>query len=371
MLKSKKLIIILIMTLIMLTPNVVRAEGKTLSKIDVTVPKPIIGKIPASVSDVSVSADGSISLEPKEVIWYISTNDGYKEIEDKNETFKANKRYAVSVLYKRQNQYEIPKVEGIVSDEFELKINDIELNSQDVFVFNVGSTGGEDYENDGVFYEFGVPEVEKNISYIDITIPKPEIGKKQFGLEDVIIEIDKNEKLEVLLIDWYKYNPETKKYELDTTIPSEKLKGFYDGASSEVFDEFKIKEFKEGDKYIIDIMYNRPYKYGYSTELVVKVNGKEINTNNIDEFNPGSVGDSEGKWDSVKYEFDELKQTIVSNEENEEIKEDKKEEVKKDETTVPGVIPHAGGTFVIIITILLILIMLIYLVYKRKDLKNI
>lgn len=372
MLKNKRiLLVILVAVLMLLIPTIVKAEEQTISKIDITVPRPIIGKTPAVASEVSVIADGNTELEVQTVTWYIYDNaiSEYKPVENSSDAFLGYKRYAIEIGYKRPNQYKIPITEGIIADEFKLKINDIELNAQDYSIFNVGSSGGVDYENDAVFYEFGLPEVEKNISTIDIIVPKPEVGKRQYGLEDIIVKADKNEILEVLSVEWYKYNSETKKYELDTIIVSDKVKGFYDVTS----DEFKIKEFEEGEKYAIDIMYNRPYKYGYSDATVVKVNGETIDVNNIEEFNPGSAGSLEGVWDWVKYQIGELKETIVPNEEPDKEKEnqDKKEEVKKDETTAPGSIPHAGGTFVIILSSISLLAIGVYVFYKNKDLKGI
>jgi len=375
MLKNKRrILIILAVFLRILMPTIVKAEEQTISKIDITVPRPIIGKTPAVTSEISVVADGNTQFEVQTVTWYIYDNTigEYKPVENSSDAFSGYKRYAVEIGYKRPNQYKIPIAEGVVDDEFELKINDIELNAQDYNVFNIGSSGGIDYENDAVFYEFGFPDPEKNISTIDITVPKPEIGKKQYGLEDIIVKADQNEILEALAVEWYKYNPETEEYEFDTIIVSDRIKGFYD----EDIEQFKIKEFKEGEKYVVYIMYNRPNEYGYSDEALVKVNGETIDINNIEEFNPGTSGDSEGEWDWVRYEFEELKETIPPTEETDKEKEDNKEEpkkegVKKDETAAPGSIPHAGGTFVIVLSAIALITVGAYVFYKNRDLRGI
>lgn len=406
MLKNKRILFVILMAILMiLIPSVVKAEKKDLSKIEISVPTPVVGETPALYSEASVIADDNIMLEPFEITWFKwSENDKDYTIMmlDPTEKFTGTDKYAVKIGYKRPENYKVSNLEGYILDDFRLYFNGIELDATSIENFNPGSSGemlenGQVMEWDFVYFEFGVANKAKYISKIDITIPEPEIGKMQCGPEAFSVRVDENEILEVVLVLWEKYDSQNECWGTEAFIPIDEVKGNY---SEDFLNETKAKEFKENEKYRAFVIYRRSWDYGYSENLIAKINGKIVNVNDTFGFDkkfPTSLSEEvDYGWDEVIFEFPELKkyepvenpdkendkQQNLENdaeEKKEDVKkeESKKEEVKKEETKkddatkAGGTIPYAGGEIIVILSAIAIIGLGIYLYRKNKDLRGV
>lgn len=409
MLKNKRILFVILMVFFMiLIPNAVRAEeiigddptiGVVISGIDVTLPTPFIGEKQASFSDIKVTTDGNEELEVVEVIWYKYDYETAERIEDavlvsdiakgfydgavgerfEAKEFKAGQVYSVEITYRRPWEYSY---------------------ESEVEVYKNGSYAFGDFEldtaNDGtcawdkVCFPWVYPEATKYITEIDIETPIPEIGKYQYGLRDSeTVKANGNENFKVMTVCWEKYNSETKEWEIESRIYSDEAKAIFGTESEET-----PKKFIEGEKYRVGIVYRRPWEYGYSENLVAKINGNTVDVDSSFYFhdgNPYECSEDDYAWDYVMTEFSELKKyepaddkdkesNIDSNlgtEAEKDKEETKKEESKKEETKeedatkAGGTIPYTGGEVVIILSAIAIIGLGIYLYRKNKDLRGI
>lgn len=383
MLKNKRILFVILMVFLMLLiPNVVKAEKIDLSKIEISVPTPVVGKTPALYEEARVVADGNIELETLGITWYIWDWDNQQyTLMGAMEKFNGLDKYAVDLVYKRSFDYNVLDENGYVIEGLKMFFNGTEIDAHDFQVYNPESTGTAEYGIDGAWYEFGQANKEKYISKLDITVPVPELGKKQHGIEAFSVKIDESENLEVIGVEWEKYNSEKGEYEIDSLIFLDEFKGMIE-------DEEKLnpKDFEEGAKYRVHITYRRPWKYGYSDDLIAKINGNLINTDNVDNLNTESAGEVDYAWDTAIAEFSELKKYEPADDKDKESNKDsnlgteaekgkeetKKEETKKEDTTkAGGTIPYTGGEVVIILSAIAIIGLGIYLYRKNKDLKGI
>jgi len=388
MLKNKRIIFVILMLFLMiLIPSVVKAEKKDLSKIEINVPTPVVGETPALYDEASVVADGNIELETSGITWYIWDWDNQQYIlMDATEKFNGLDKYAVDLGYKRSFDYNVLDENGYVIEELKMFFNGSEIDAHDLQVYNPESSGTAEYGIDGVWYEFGYANKAKYITTVDISVPVPELGKKQHGMEAFSVKIDENENLEVIGVEWEKYNSEKGEYETDSVIISDVIKSLIDDDDKEELAKLGPKDFEEGAKYRVCIIYRRPWKYGYSDDVIAKINGNLINVNDVDEFNIESAGERNYAWDAVIAEFSELKKyepipdkdkendknTNLGTETEKNKEESKKEETKKEDSTkAGGTIPYAGGEIVIILSAIAIIGLGIYLFRKNKDLKGI
>ena len=76
-----------------------------LSKIEITVPVPTIGKTLAKASEVTVKADGNEKFEIKNIEWfrYNVSNKEYETVTNTGEVIKPGEKYQILVNYKRPN----------------------------------------------------------------------------------------------------------------------------------------------------------------------------------------------------------------------------------------------------------------------------
>lgn len=383
MLKNKRILFVILMVFLMiLIPNVVKAEKKDLSKIEISVPTPVVGKTPALYEEARVVADGNIELETFGINWFVWDweNQSYTEMEP-TEEFNGLEKYAVDLAYRRSFDYNVLDENGNVIDGLKMFFNGIEIDAHDFEIYKPENTGDVNFGNDFVFYEFGEANKEKYISKLDITVPVPELGKKQHGIEAFSVKIDESENLEVIGVEWEKYNSEKGEYETDSIIILDEFKGMIDDEEL-----LKPKDFEEGAKYRVYITYRRPWEYGYSDDVIAKINGNLINTDNVGELNTESAGEADYAWDTAIAEFSELKKYEPADDKDKESNKDtnlgtdaekgkeeaKKEETKKEDATkAGGTIPYAGGEIVIILSAIAIIGLGIYLYRKNKDLKGI
>ena len=276
---------ILMITIIMLFTTLLilsisnKVFATDLSKIEVTVPTPTIGKTLAKISEISVKADNSEKFKVSKVEWfrYNHVNKQYISVKDMSEIVGPNEKYEIAVYYNRPNKY------GMTTST-KVTVNGNSINKDNIEEYNAH---GGDLENEyiAVCYKFGESKVQKNLSKIEITVPTPTIGKTLAKISEISVKADNSEKFKVSKVEWFRYNHVNKQY-------------------------ISVKDMSEivgpNEKYEIAVYYNRPNKYGMTTSTKVTVNGNSINKDNIEEYNAHG-GDLENEYIAVCYKFGESK----------------------------------------------------------------
>ena len=287
MLKNKKLLFtILFVALLLLIPNIVKADERTLSNISITVPEPVIGQTLPTANDIKVVADGA-TYQVHDVEWYEMEVAGacdYQLITDSTHTCIPNTRYKVSFLYSRPHTDLIPRQENGLIDFDNLTIT---KNGRSVhtsgggYSFDVG--GDAQYEYDYVSIEFEKAKPEAIINSIDLTIPTKNAGDPiRWPIHAIQIKL--NGSIPVITYEYlmYKYNPNT---------------GNYDAPLTE-------STFEEDTKYKALIYFTIPNKYEFSDSFNssnVKINGKPVSTSC---FSYEPAGLDYGYMTYVYYEID-------------------------------------------------------------------
>ncbi len=289
-------IILLTIGLMLIMSNDVLATE--LSKVEITVPHPIIGKTLATTLGATVKADGINNLKIVEISWlkYNNATNEYGEVTNTSAKIQPNEKYQVVITYGRPIQYQY-------TDATSITVNGKSINKNNFEEFNQGSTGDAEYEYDIVVYTLGESNVEKNLSKVEITVPEPTIGKTLATASEITVKADSSENLKIKYSTWLKYDNASKEYK-EVTDTNTKIQA--------------------GEKYSLVVCYGRPNKYGNAENIKISFNGNQINTSNLEAFNPESIGDTEFNYDVATYSFAEIQAPV------------------KEETTQPN--PSTGTT---------------------------
>lgn len=343
--KTRKILLILVLLFCIFGFAKVNA-ATDISKIEVNVQTPVVEQIPADITKVTVKANDTETFEVNEVEWYIFNYETheYELWTDTSKGFHANCKYAIFIGYKRPNEYEI-------SSDINITVNGTAINAKDIKAFNPGSTGDADFDYDAIWYEFGLPQPQKEIKKIEASVPAPIIGQMPADKAKITVKADSSETFEIDDLQWLKY---------DSTINDWK--------------ECTSEEFKENEKYAVLIGFKVPNKYGISQSIKVTVNGKEIPINDFKGFVHGHSGDEKFDYDTIWYEFGEVQiEKETDNKTTTPENGEKTESVKPkgDTTTAPGRIMHAGGTTVLIVITMIIAVIGAIAYIKNKELKGI
>ena len=317
------LVTLLIIFFAILMPKVTFAAS--IEKIEITVPEPVIGeKLTTDASKIQIKADDDQSFVIDEIGWACneystSTNQylGFKEVSDFSKACNNRDKYKLQLSFFVPNTY-------TPSSNIVITVNGTQINTKDIEQLNWGSYG--DVNNDGVFvcFDFGNAKVQKEISKIEITSPTPVAGEKlTTDISKFEVKIDGTETLNITNVEWL----------------------------SEDFKTLSSDIAEVGKKYNVRIDFNIPNKYDLSSDIIVTVNGEQINVNNIEEFNYASSGDLEFDYTCVN-KLMEVKETPKEDPKEEPKDESKEEtteenateETKKDETVNETKNPKTGDT---------------------------
>lgn len=298
---------------------------KEISKIEITVPEPVIGeKLSTDASKIQVKADNGESFVIDTIDWYcdklvapgIHLNN-YEKITDFSKPCNNTDKYQLQLDFLVPNKY-------APSSNIVVTVNGTQINAQNLEELNWGSFGDLDNDGVGVIFEFGNAKAQKEISKIEITSPTPVAGEKlTTDISKFEVKIDGTETLNITNVEWL----------------------------SEDFKTLSSDIAEAGKKYNVRIDFNIPNKYALSSDIIVTVNGEQINVNNIEEFNYASSGDLEFDYTCVNklMEVKEASKEEPKEEPNEESKEEitegnATEETKKDETVNETKNPKTGDT---------------------------
>ena len=293
----------------------------SIEKIEITVPEPVIGEaLTTDASKIQIKADDGQNFEIDEIGWACNeystlTNQylGYQKVSDFSKVCNNRDKYELQLSFFVPNTY-------TPSSNIVITVNGTQINAKDIEELNWGSYGAAD--NDGVFvcFEFGNAKVQKEISKIEITSPTPVAGEKlTTDISKFEVKIDGIETLNITNVEWL----------------------------SEDFKTLSSDIAEAGKKYNVGINFNIPNKYALSSDIIITVNGEQINVNNIEEFNYASSGDLEFDYTCVNklMEVKEASKEEPEEESKEEITEgNATEETKKDETVNETKNPKTGDT---------------------------
>ena len=184
MLKNKKILLtILMVVLLLLIPNIVKADDENVIEwTNVTMPEIIIGEKPATKENMSIKTNNNLTFEITKVTWEFREENeqgiGGGEMQP-NDTFINNANYEVTVEYK------IPR--GLTyKDGNYFKLNNITRNEM--------VSGGLITEDDDFFYEFisfNLGKAKAKITYNpdDVCVIAQDIGEVTSALPGKTIRV--------------------------------------------------------------------------------------------------------------------------------------------------------------------------------------
>ena len=308
---------------------------KEISKIEITVPEPVIGeKLTTDASKIQVKDGDGESFEIENIDWYYDKLvvpgthlNNYEKITDFTKPCNNTDKYQLQLGFLVPNKY-VPSSNVVVT------VNGTKIDVKNIEELNWGSTGDINNDEVGVTFKFGNAKPQKEISKIEITSPTPVAGEKlTTDISKFEVKIDGTETLNITNIEWL----------------------------SEDFKTLSSDIAEVGKKYNVRIDFNIPNKYDLSSDIIVTVNGEQINVNNIEEFNYASSGDLEfdytcvNKLMKVKEATKEDPKEEPKDESKEETTEENAtEETKKDETVNEIKNPKTGDTITISFIIFII-----------------
>ena len=287
---------------------------KEISKIEITVPEPVIGeKLTTNASKIQVKDGEGESFVIDTIDWYCDKLvapgthlNNYEKITDLNKPCNNTDKYQILLDFLVPNKY-------VPSSNIVVTVNGTKINSQNLDELNWGAHG--DTDNDGVVvaFKFGKAKEQKEISKIEITTPTPIAGEKLItDISKFEVKIDGTETLNITNVKWL----------------------------SEDFKALSSDIAEAGKKYNVGIDFNIPNKYALSSDIIVTVNGEQINVDNIEEFNYASSGDLDFDYTHVN-KLIEVKEATKENPKDE-AKEEPKEE--SDEAGKETKNPKTGDT---------------------------
>ena len=319
MLKNKRILLtILMVVLLLLIPNLVKAEGETefVTKINITGPNPIAEKELYTIEDYNIEAEGLPDIEIR--IAFISWekyNEGTGEFEETSDTkFEKYKKYKAIFS-------------TAVPDAYAHGDPTCNFNGKNAPIAGYG--GGEGFHGYAFEYEFDYTKPEKAVETVNITGPEPVAGKDLYDKEDynAIAQDFPDVKINIINVFWHEYNEETGEFKKTSDTKFEKDK-----------------------KYRVFIDLEVPEEYSYE-DPNFKINDNEAVLG-------GLGGTAEVRDYEVYYDFEPATEEIEKT-------------AKTDTTKAPGTIPYAGGTFALIIGTIAVIGLGIYGFRKNNDLKGI
>ncbi len=282
MLKNKKLLFtILIIALLLLIPNIVKAT--TITRIDITLPEPIVGKNPAGSSDVTVKGTdengATVNMEIENVGWEADAGEGPYINEG---AFAIIPTYMGQVCFNHSNQYELPWESGTGFDTsvFSLYLNGKQITGLDSRNYLIPMVSTENPVRWCFEYNFGKAKFEQYLSSIEVTIPGTGAGDPRGTASTIIVKGNGKTGFVISNVQWKKYNPNTKTYE-----------------------NFTGSTLEEDTEYSVGVWFEIPYKYGINSSTVVKVNGVTFAMPGDEAFEFGLAGDEDGYEARLVYHF--------------------------------------------------------------------
>lgn len=317
MLKNKKILLtILMVALLLLIPNIVKADDENIiSSITITVPEPVLGEKPATKDNVTVKGNGTINFEVTQIVWeFVEENEqgiGGGEMQP-NDVFEKDKNYQMAIEYKIPEYYTI-------KNDLTWKVNGRNLQSK---------LGGVDGPENGFYncydggFEFGKAKAKITYNTDDVGVFVPLINGRwgEIGTGAIV-------------------------------APGETL---------------SVRPMKEAESWEVTV---QGASGACGTVEKADNNGKLP----YYEFTmPAENVEVTAKYIGLK-ENETANEAATEESKAEETKEEKTEEAKdtKDTSKAPGTIPHAGGTLAIIASAMLLIAGGIYVFRKNNDLKGI
>ena len=300
MLKNKKILFLFLMVvLLLLIPNIVKADERILSNIDVSYTNPKAGQKMLTASDIHVVGDG-VEYEVYDVVWYktqlLTDKSGeepvFSEITDPNETFEAQTYqgqfyyYKVSFKFKRPDTDIIPILDGqIDTSRFSLTEwgKSVDANNPKYFVM-----GNSENQGDTYIRNFQGVSLEA-LKTIDVTVPSSKAGDVCSTYENIIGKGNNSVDFSAYNVNWLKYNSNTNNYE-----------------------NFTGTKLEKNAKYKLWIAFEIPNQYEINKGTVIKVNGISYNPIYNDDFMYGKAGGPKSYEANIAYYIDTTESIFYS-----------------------------------------------------------
>ena len=285
MLKNKKILfLILMVVLLLLIPNIVKAT--TITRIDITIPEPIVGKTPAEISDVTVKGTDengtTVPMTIESVGWEDYDEQTPLHILSNDEIFITSVGYSAQVCFNHSNEYQLPWEQGAGFDTsaFNLYLNGKEITGINSRNYLRPMVSQENPVRWAFEYDFGEAKFEQYLSSIDVKIPSTNAGGTRSTASNITAKGNGSISFDVYDVRWAKYNPNTKTNE-----------------------EFTGETLEKDTEYSVFMCFDIPLKYGINSNTVVKVNGVTYAMPGDETFDYGKAGGPDGYEASLKYSF--------------------------------------------------------------------
>lgn len=308
----------------LLMPKVTFAA--TIDKIEITVPEPVIGEtLTTDASKIQIIDESACNFMINKIEWYCDKLvepgthlNNYEKITDLNKTCNNTDKYQLQI------EFLFPTDSYSYSSDETILMNGIKLNKGTDYILGEAVIDNVYYQSTFITYNFEYAKPQKEISKIEITTPRPVIGEKlSTDISKFEVKIDGTETLNITNVVWL----------------------------SEDFKTLSSDIAEAGKNYNIRIEFNIPNKYALSSDIIVTVNGEEINVDNIEEFTYASSGDLDFDYTCVnklmevkEASKEEPKENPTEQPKEESKEENATEETKKDETVKETKNPKTGDT---------------------------
>lgn len=236
MLKSKKMLFLILMVLVLLLiPNVVKAEE--FSKVEITIPEPVVGQ-KATSEGLDVTINGNIKPNEAFASW----------LQLDSESVGGTPEYFVPGLYCYCDvEFQLDE-EYVIADDCSVFLNGQLVNSDEFGYFN-------DYFyysiSWGILEEKESNDTNNTISTIDITIPEPVGGQKVPTEEKIKVMLNGSNQTEIVDISWTEYDPSPTS---GVAFPNPTY-------------------FEKGEGYACLLEFDSLKNYTFSSEVTINVNG--------------------------------------------------------------------------------------------------